>query len=96
MPGVVRTRFAQTPRMPPHLIAYVVFNTSDFKVAEKMADNNIPVRIWTRSRLNTEGLATPALDLAVKIFNALQDILRNVNSQALPPKIGRNFKIIKI
>ena len=74
--------------MPTQLIAFIVFNTTDFKVMEKKADNDIPIRIWTRSRLNEEGLAEPALDLTIRIFNGLQDIFRNVDRRSLPPKIG--------
>ena len=76
--------------MPPQLIAYVVFNTTDFKMVEQMADNNIPIRIWTRSRLNDEGLALPALNVAVNVFNALLDIFRNVAGSSIPPKIGKH------
>ena len=86
----VKTNFVKTPPMPPQLIAYLVFNSSDFKMVEKMADGNVPIRIWTRSRLYDEGLATPTLDVAVKVFNALQDIFRNVDRSSIPPKIGKN------
>jgi len=90
LPNTVQTKFVKTPPMPPQLIAYIVFNTSDFKMEERMADGNVPIRIWARTRLHGENLTIPCLDLAVKVFNGLQDIFRNVDRASIPPKIGKN------
>ena len=35
LPDTVQTKFVKTPPMPPQLIAYIVFNTSDFKMEER-------------------------------------------------------------
>ena len=56
-----------------------------------MADGNVPIRIWARTRLHGENLTLPCLDLAVKVFNGLQDIFRNVDRASIPPKIGKNL-----
>jgi hypothetical protein len=74
--------------MPTYLIGLVVFKTDDFKFVEATADRNIPIRIWAQSDLIDEGYADAPLNMTVRIFNALLDIMRDVNQISYPPKIG--------
>lgn len=88
MNDTIQTIFVKTPPMPTYLIGLVVFKTNDFKFVEASAERNIPIRLWAQSDLINDGYADAPLNMTVRIFNALLDLMRDVNPNSYPPKIG--------
>lgn len=46
------------------------------------------ISLWARKEYIDGGFGADPLAMAVRIFDALDDIFRGVGAQALPPKIG--------
>ena len=68
-------------------LAIVVFYEKDFKSISSQTASGIPINVWARNHYIDEGQANIALDMALKIFNELEDIFSGVKKDSLPAKI---------
>ena len=69
------------------MLAIVVFYANDIKNVSSQTTSGIRINVWARNHFIDEGQADLALEMAVKIFNQLEDIFSRVNRNSLPVKI---------